>query len=770
MRACIESVSPIARRNGSRRLIKMDMSSVETSASQSLGNELSAGVAANTKRVRGDIEGLRAIAVLTVIVHHAFPLALPGGFAGVDIFFVISGYLIGRRLLQDIQIRRFSVREFYARRARRIFPALFFLLIAIWIVGWLAFPAPEYADLGRQIAAATLFSNNILLWTQSGYFDVPAIDKPLLHLWSLGIEEQFYLIVPVLLWLSTIRSMGSIRWVARLGALSLLTTVLLSNLEYPATFYLLHTRFWELAGGVVLAQAELRLTAGARWQQTLRAASGRYSREILIWSIALMLAAVLQFGFVGARRGWERFPMDSGSALVFVVGAATAILADLYARPEKWNRLLSWALRNQMRLAAASSAAGILLVCAAVVAFGSADWPGAQTMFPVLGAAMVIAAGRASAPNRFLGIKPLVFVGGISYPLYLWHWPVIVLWRQLNPGNGTIGMVMPLLVSIVLAWTTQELVEKPVRFGKLGVANIRRPPLWPVISGLVLAALLGVAVNMAGGLPARYPPQLRAIADWSDPNPYAARVIDRCHYYGNASSEFTNGCTPVKRNGLPLVLVWGDSHAAHLYPGLADIQSNVKFDIVQWTAAGCAPTMTAVVGETNSCAELRATTIAKLGQIDPDVVLLGGAWERYQELGRKPQEILGLVAETINYLKSKGTKRIVIFGPGPLWISSLPVDLFRFMVRTRADEIPQRLGKVSDAIWRLDAAMAAQAAAANVRYVSVVHDLCDPSGCQTVGDRTLPRPDLLYRDRDHLTPTGSRVLLEQSRSVLFGGS
>jgi hypothetical protein len=207
-----------------------------------------------------------------------------------------------------------------------------------------------------------------------------------------------------------------------------------------------------------------------------------------------------------------------------------------------------------------------------------------------------------------------------------------------------------------------------------------------------------------------------------------------------------------------------------LYPGLADIQSTMKFDIVQWTAAGCAPTMTALVGETNSCAPLRAATIAKLGQIDPDVVLLGGAWERYQELGRAPEEILGLVAETIRFLKGKGIKRIVIFGPGPLWNSSLPLDLFRFMVRARIDEIPERLGKVPDAIWQLDAAMAAQAAAANVRYVSVVHNFCDLTGCLTVSDRTLLRPDLLYRDRDHLTPTGSRVLLELSRPVLFGGS
>jgi peptidoglycan/LPS O-acetylase OafA/YrhL len=748
----------------------MDMSSAETAAIQILGNARSAEAAESAARARGDIEGLRAIAVLTVIVHHAFPLTLRGGFAGVDIFFVISGYLIGRRLLQDIDSRRFSIREFYARRARRIFPALFLVLIVMWIIGWMAFPAPEFADLGKQIAAATLFSNNVLLWTQSGYFDVAPNAKPLLHLWSLGIEEQFYLIAPVLLWLSTTRGAGSIRWVARLGALSLLTTIFLNNFEYPASFYLLHTRFWELACGVILAHAELRVNANARPQQPRGSASRRHIREIIIFSIAMMVLAIIQFGYVGPRSGWQRFPMDSGAVLVFAIGATTAILADLYARPDNWDRLCSWALRNRTRLAAAISVVGILLISTSFVAFGSANWPGAQTLFPVSGAALLIAAGAASAPNRLLALKPLVFIGGISYPLYLWHWPVILLWRQMNPGSGALAMATPLMVSFVLAWLTNELVEKPSRFGKLGLAEFQRLPLWPVASGLVVTALLGMLVSIAAGFPSRYPPQLRAIAEWSDVNPYAAGIVDRCHYYGSGSNEFASDCTPVKRTGVPLVLVWGDSHAAHLYPGLADIQTAVKFDIVQWTAPGCAPTISVLDGENNSCAGIRATTIAKLSRIDPDVVLLGGAWERYQELGRSPEQILGVVGETIRHLRAKGTMRIVVFGPGPLWITSLPADLFRSMVRAKSDEIPERLGRVSDAIWRLDAAMAAQAAAANVRYVSVVHDLCDLSGCLTVSDRTAPRPDLLFRDRDHLTPTGSRVLLELSKPVLFGGS
>src|SRR5271170_5607742 len=168
----------------------MFLTSVKNSGSKILAGKQSEEAAEITSRVRGDIEGLRALAVLAVVLYHAFPLKLTGGFAGVDIFFVISGYLIGGRLLQDIQAGRFNIRQFYARRARRIFPALLLVLISIWCIGWMVFSAPEFVALGKQIAAAVLFSNNVLLWSQSGYFDAWPIDKPLLHLWSLGIEEQ----------------------------------------------------------------------------------------------------------------------------------------------------------------------------------------------------------------------------------------------------------------------------------------------------------------------------------------------------------------------------------------------------------------------------------------------------------------------------------------------------------------------------------------------------------------------------------------------------
>jgi peptidoglycan/LPS O-acetylase OafA/YrhL len=706
-------------------------------------------------RVRNDIEGLRALAVLSVLMNHAFPKALPGGFVGVDIFFVISGYLIGRHLLQDIEAGHLRILGFYAKRARRIFPALALVLICIWGAGYAFFTAPEFAALGRHMLAAVCFSNNFLLWSQSGYFDTAALDKPLLHLWSLGIEEQFYLLVPAMLWLGTRGTTGSIRWVARLGALSLLSTILLGDFDYVSSFYLLHTRFWELAAGVLLAQATL--------QSGIQSVSKRDAREVQLFALAIVFCSVLVLGASGAR--WERNTVvaDVGLALTIILAAGAAWLTDRYARGDA----TSWRAQHGMQAAAASSIAGIVLIGISIAAITSVNWPGAQTVLPVLGTTMLIAAGPFAPANRRLAFKPLAFIGGISYPLYLWHWPAIFMYRWLNPDASAAELLIPLVGSVALAWLTKILVEDPVRFGRLGSAAIRRPPLGLVASALAVAGILGSLVIADNGAPSRFPPGLRAVADWSQDDLDAWRIA-RCYLDLNATSEYSSQCTPAKRPGVPLVVLWGDSHAAQLYPGMAAIQSKVTMDIAQWTAAGCEPTSKPFGAGSPICNARSLAAIAKLAVLKPDAIVVAGGWERYLEVGQTQEDILGRLSETVRRLKELGIGHIVVFGPGPLWRTSLPVDLFRYMVRTRSYEIPQRLGRVSDAIWDLDAAMAALAAAENVQYVSVVNFFCDRTGCLTVGDKSLSRPDLLYRDRDHLTVSGSKLLIAHSRPQLFG--
>jgi peptidoglycan/LPS O-acetylase OafA/YrhL len=204
---------------------------------------------------RPDIDGLRAVAVLAVVGFHAFPKAVQGGFAGVDVFFVISGFLISNQILHRLERGDFRLSDFYARRIRRIFPALILVLVACYGLGWFALFADEYSQLGKHIAAGASFTSNFVLWLESGYFDTSSRFKPLLHLWSLGVEEQFYLIWPLTLILA---------FKLRLKVLAVVMAVLLFSFAFnlyflrqdaSGAFYLPVTRFWELMGGGVLACA-----------------------------------------------------------------------------------------------------------------------------------------------------------------------------------------------------------------------------------------------------------------------------------------------------------------------------------------------------------------------------------------------------------------------------------------------------------------------------------------------------------------------------------
>jgi peptidoglycan/LPS O-acetylase OafA/YrhL len=202
---------------------------------------------------RPDIDGLRAVAVLAVVLFHAFPNALSGGFAGVDVFFVISGFLISSILFAQIELGRFSIADFYARRARRIFPALALVLACTLAFGWFILLSDEFRRLGKHMAAGSGFVANLVLWSESGYFDTAADLKPLLHLWSLGIEEQFYLVWPLLLGLAWSRKV-SMWWVLGAGMLmSFGLNIYGVGIDPTGTFFSPLTRFWELLAGAALA-------------------------------------------------------------------------------------------------------------------------------------------------------------------------------------------------------------------------------------------------------------------------------------------------------------------------------------------------------------------------------------------------------------------------------------------------------------------------------------------------------------------------------------
>ena len=350
-------------------------------------------------RYRRDIDGLRAIAVLAVVAFHAYPNLFRAGFIGVDVFFVISGFLISTIILENLERGSFSFAGFYARRVKRIFPALILVLLACFAFGWFVLLPDEYKQLGKHTAGGAGFVSNLVLWNEAGYFDNSAETKPLLHLWSLGIEEQFYIAWPLLVFLAWKRKFNLLAMTAIVAAISFACNVVQVGQDSVAAFYSPLPRFWELLCGGLLAEFALR-----------------------------------------------RAKVREGTAVEdnFIVANGASVLGFA---------LLAWGFLHIGR---------------------DMGFPGVWALLPVLGAAAILYAGPRALLNRFVLANPiLVWFGLISYPLYLWHWPLLSYARIIDGGypgrNAKVGAV---LAAIVLAWLTYRLIERPIRFGKRGRATI----------------------------------------------------------------------------------------------------------------------------------------------------------------------------------------------------------------------------------------------------------------------------------------------------------
>ena len=313
-------------------------------------------------KYRPDIDGLRAIAVLSVVGFHAFPESdiFRAGFIGVDIFFVISGFLISSIIYEKFETNSFSFLDFYTRRVLRIFPALLLVLMACFIFGWFALLPTEYKDIGKHMAGAAGFVSNLLLWQESGYFDVVSENKPLLHLWSLGVEEQFYIAWSLILWLAYKARINLLITAIALAVISFYLNISGVQNDPSATFYSPQTRFWELLAGAILAYVVHKRT-----QFT-----------------AASVNALFGFGSVSNQ---------------YDISAET---------------------KSEVR-----SALGLILFIIGFFAISKENaFPGYWAALPVLGAVLVISADQQAWFNRSVLSNPaLISIGIISYPLYLWH-------------------------------------------------------------------------------------------------------------------------------------------------------------------------------------------------------------------------------------------------------------------------------------------------------------------------------------------------------------
>jgi peptidoglycan/LPS O-acetylase OafA/YrhL len=672
-----------------------------------------AGVSSPASRYRPDVDGLRALAVLSVIGYHAFPRVIRGGFVGVDVFFVISGYLISGLILEDLALGRFSYRRFYARRFRRIFPALIVVLAACLVYGGLMLAPDEFRELGKQAAAGAGFSSNLLLWSEAGYFDQNATTKPLLHLWSLGVEEQFYIASPILLVLAYGGARGAgggagaggggggqggarigaqdgarrgVRHVkylcAGLALLSFASNIVLTHTAPSAAFYLPVPRFWELLLGALLAYREHSVRA------------------------------------LGAPAGGLRF-----------------------AGPEQ-----------------ARAALGLAMIGASL-AFIDADraFPGWWALLPTVGTALLISAPGAWINSRLLSSASLVAIGLISYPLYLWHWVLLTFMRIAHYDEETsrLDRFAAIAASLVLAWVTYRWIEKPIRFSGRRDALPRT-----LIASMALCALAGVAVFMSDGFAFRYPAPIRALAAFhydEQKDFYEHAYRDGTCFLGvhDGFASVASQCVDPPDGVSRLIVLWGDSHAASLYPGLRAQQRRGGYRLAQFTASACLPVLGLTSDRRPSCRAFNDFVVREIKSLSPDAVIIEAHWALYSPVNGWPNFDPAALRETVRTLERMGIRRVVVMGSLPSWKIYQPRVAFE--IWRQAHVLEDRTREYLDpAPFAADTPVRAAVAGTGAIFVSPIALLCNDGGCLISAEPHAAVP--IAWDNDHLSIAGSELV------------
>ena len=619
----------------------------------------------STHAYRPDVDGLRAVAVLAVLGYHAFPGAMPGGFAGVDVFFVISGFLITGIILDELKAGRFTLTGFYWRRIRRIFPALILVLAACLLLGWQLLLPDEFRALGKHVAAGAGFVSNIALWREAGYFDAAAEMKPLLHLWSLGIEEQYYLLWPLALLFFFRRS---ILWlILGVAAVSFALNVTIVDGHAKAAFFLPVTRFWELLAGALLAYVPLSKPSHLR--------------------------------------GWL------GAGLV---------------------------------------SAGFVLLN------GERAFPGWWALLPVAGTALLVSAGPSSWVNRaILSRRAVVYVGLISYPLYLWHWPLLSYARIVHDGEAPWTLRCALLgLATVLAALTFELVEKPIRRGRAG-AMARRV----VVPGLAasMGALLAAGVLAQGE---RVLPHSAAI-------PLATEIARASSDWGYRTDRMIRGDSP------RAVLFFGDSHMQHYLPRIEQLVAEHRAPVrtvIFKTEGGCAP-VPGVERKRSRCAEFVDEGLKLAHDPSVDTVVIAASWvgfisrsDYYKAGSPEYGEPLKMLTPATDWVLkgfeaslaslTREGKRVVLVLSSPRGPSFAPKSIVhRDWTALRIERFaPVTRKALSEVTNPIDQRLRAIAARVGATLIDPTEFLCGPSVCPAVDEKGRP----LYMDESHIRASVAR--------------
>jgi peptidoglycan/LPS O-acetylase OafA/YrhL len=626
-------------------------------------------------KYRADIDGLRAVAVLSVLAFHIGLRGVQGGFVGVDVFFVISGYLISSIVFSEIAESRYSVIGFYESRIRRIFPALFAMLAVLSVFAVIYLLPAELVAYGKSMLAATASASNFYFWRHSGYFDSPT-SYPLLHTWSLAVEEQFYILFP--LFLLMVRKFFPTR--LRLSVIilffaSLVASAIFVSRSSETAFYMPYTRAWEL-----------------------------------------LLGTILSLGMFPHLRAWQRNLATLG---------------------------------------------GIGLIVFSVLIYTETTlFPGLSALAPCVGSALIIGAGESGSSliGKILSWRPVVFIGLISYSLYLWHWPVIVL-QQMGVFVGAsaitshrlavllpthrLDMLVEVVLSMVLAILSWRFVERPFRSGPLRLSG---RPLF-ALTGAVVIVLMGFSswTVFAKGFEGRFPADALEVASVHQDSDEIVRtgcfITSDYHFenynYGMCLHADDSG----KKNNY---LLLGDSHSAMLWSALSLALPNAN--VMQASTFNCAPLLRPAPHP--DCEKMTAYIFQNyLPSHTIQGLFMVGRWSDTQ---------LTDLTRTIDWAKGHNIP-VTVFGPVPEYDGPLPRLLAYSIAWNKRNFASQHR---VNSIGAIDAKMQSMAANVwHVRYISLYQELCGVEGCIEYADPAHKIP--IMDDDNHLNQFGANLVVRR---------
>ena len=507
---------------------------------------------------RADIDGLRALAVIPVVLFHARVPGFGGGFVGVDVFFVISGFLITGLIQHELDRSAFSYFSFWERRARRLLPPLIVVTAVTYFAAYEILFPEDLKALGQSIVAISVFASNIQFWRKAGYFEAPSEMLPLLHTWSLAVEEQFYFLFPaVLVGLSVAPLMRRIGVVSAIGVASFALSVWWVNVSPTSAYFLLPSRAWEL-----------------------------------------------------------------------MLGAGIALMPS--------SKTLSRLTTNAVLLT------GLVLIALSVCLYTEATpFPGLAALVPCAGTALIIWTGQQSdgAMKRLFDNAPIVFVGKLSYSIYLWHWPLLVLFAAWAHKSlkllATQEVVAIVAVTIVLSWLSLTLIENPIR--RRRVCSTRSSIFFATGTAMAVLAAFGLGAHLFGGYPSRIPANVQLIADG---------VRDRATYSWDCKAkspvEVDAGglCQIGGRDGAhqqPRFMLWGDSHAHALFPVVDEVAKEFGVTGLHASHASCPPLADVDVLDTKwgiGCRAFNDSVLRQIDRADLDAVFLAAFWSDVKAEGK----------------------------------------------------------------------------------------------------------------------------------------